>query len=445
MITDAEPVSGSRPSRLSGAYAVLLVFLLIYFARPEDWIPGLAVVPLAKLTGMLALLALLLSLGQIRERLPREVFFLCALVGQLFLASFLSPLWRGGAIQVTMDLAKVLVAVVVITLAVNTPKRLRSLFLIHGGSVAAVAAITLWHAKLIGSRLGGALAGIYADPNDLALAIVISLPLCIALALTATSMLRRAFWFAATLLMTYSALRTGSRGGFLALITVAGMCLWLYSVRGRRRWLLALAALAGIFLWQNSGELILQRLGGTFDADAPSAAFDSSQQRKELLLRSIQVTGEHPLFGVGPGNFSEISGNWHTAHNSFTLVSSEAGLPALVFYALILYCGFANLRASRRFLKKQSDLDIMAGALLASLAGYVVGSFFLSVAYEFFPYILVAYTTALLAIAKAGISRVKESPSSRDVRPATGTWWDKQAEPLAEPLWRAKRAGRTLS
>jgi O-antigen ligase len=245
--------------------------------------------------------------------------------------------------------------------------------------------------------------------------------------------------------MTYSALRTGSRGGFLALIVVASICLWLYSVRGRRRWMLALAALAGIFLWQSSGAMLMQRLGDTLDSDgAQSAAYSSSQQRKELLLRSLEVTAQHPLFGVGPGNFYAVSGNWHTAHNSFTLMSSEAGLPALLLYALILYCGFANLRASSRFLKKQSNLDIMAGALLASIAGYVVGSFFLSVAYEFFPYILVAYTTALLSIARSTASPLKQSELSREARPATGTWWDKQTKPLSEPLWHAERADGSL-
>jgi hypothetical protein len=49
----------------------------------------------------------------------------------------------------------------------------------------------------------------------------------------------------------------------------------------------------------------------------------------------------------------------------------------------------------------------MAGALLASLTGYLVGSFFLSVAYQFFPYILVAYTTALLAITRSMAASTK--------------------------------------
>jgi hypothetical protein len=45
-------------------------------------------------------------------------------------------------------------------------------------------------------------------------------------------------------------------------------------------------------------------------------------------------------------------------------------------------------------------------ALGASLAAYLLGSFFASDAYQLFPYCLVAYTSALsLAVAKEGAAR----------------------------------------
>ena len=71
-----------RQERLSGAYFWLLAFFVVYCARPEDWIPGLHQFPLAKVTGVLAFVALALSLGQAR-RLPREVLYLFLLLAQL--------------------------------------------------------------------------------------------------------------------------------------------------------------------------------------------------------------------------------------------------------------------------------------------------------------------------------------------------------------------------
>jgi len=380
-----------------------------YCARPQDWIPGLSAVPLAKITGALALLALVFSLRHFRQRLPREVFFLSLLVGQLFVASFMSPVWRGGAIQVTLDFAKVLIIVFLIIAAVTTLWRLRLLILTQAISISAIAAVAIWKGRLILGRLEGVLGGNYTDPNDMALAIIISLPLCLALLFLSRNWLWKILWSISILVMTYAVFLTGSRGGFLSLLVVASVCLWEFAIRGRRRYLLVLAAMVGLILWQSSGGMLVGRLKGTFDVkEDTSAAYDSAQARQQLFWRSIEVTKEHPLFGVGPGNFDAVSGQWHTTHNSLTLMSSEGGVPALILYVLMLWCGFKNLKATKRLGRGRTESSVLARALFASLAGYAVGSIFLSVAYQFFPYILVAYSTALFLITRKSAVRSKE-------------------------------------
>jgi len=391
----------SRRNPLVAAFVALLLFMGIYCSRPQDWIPGLSNVPLAKITGVLALLALVFSLRHFRQRLPREIIFLFLLIGHLFVASFLSPVWRGGAIQATLDFAKILMVVLVITAAVTTAKRLRLLILTQAISVSAIATVAIWKGHLLLGRLEGVLGGNYADPNDMALAMIISLPLCLALLFLSRNWLWKSFWSISMLVMIYAVFLTGSRGGFLALLVVASVCLWEFAVRGRRRYLLVLAALTGLILWQSSGSMLAGRLKGTFDVkEDTAAAYDSGQARQQLFWRSIEVTTEHPLFGVGPGNFDQVSGQWHTTHNSLTLMSSEGGVPALILYVLILLCGFKNLKATKRLGRGRTESSVLARALFASLAGYAVGSLFLSVAYQFFPYILVAYTTALSSITR---------------------------------------------
>jgi O-antigen ligase len=212
--------------------------------------------------------------------------------------------------------------------------------------------------------------------------------------------------------MIYTIFLTGSRGGFFALIVVAATCLWEFAIRGRRRYLLVLAALAPVMLWQFSGGMLVGRLKGTFNVDKnTAAAFESSEQRQQLFWRSIKVTKDHPLFGIGPDNFAQISGNWHVTHNSFTQMSSEAGVPALILYVLILWCGFKNLTAVNQLVRGRTESGVLARALFASLIGYAVGSFFLSVAYQFFPYFLVAYTTALLSSARKSAYQTCEQGS----------------------------------
>jgi O-antigen ligase len=164
--------------------------------------------------------------------------------------------------------------------------------------------------------------------------------------------------------------------------------------------------------------MLAGRLKGTFDEkDDVGSAYGSAQGRQRLFWRSVEVTKEHLLFGIGPGSFAEVSGAWHDTHNSFTQMSSEGGVPALILYVLILLRGFESVRVTKRLARGQKELRLLAGALQASLAGYIVGSVFSSVAYQFFPYFIVAYITALLGIAKksASHSRLPEIVSQAAV------------------------------
>jgi uncharacterized protein (DUF2062 family) len=81
-------------------------------------------------------------------------------------------------------------------------------------------------------------------------------------------------------------------------------------------------------------------------------------------------------------------------------MSSEGGVPALVLYVLILWSGFVNLRSMKHLAGTGLDVKMFASALRASLAAFVVGAFFASVAYQFFTYFLVFYTTVLYQIAR---------------------------------------------
>ena len=51
---------------LAGAFFWLSAFYVAYCARPTDWIPGFANVPVVKISGIFALLALLMSAGRSR-------------------------------------------------------------------------------------------------------------------------------------------------------------------------------------------------------------------------------------------------------------------------------------------------------------------------------------------------------------------------------------------
>jgi hypothetical protein len=85
----------------------------------------------------------------------------------------------------------------------------------------------------------------------------------------------------------------------------------------------------------------------------------------------------------------------------------------LILQVLILWRGFKNLKASKRLARGRTGTSVLARALHVSLAGYVFGSLFLSWAYLFLPYILVAYTTALFSIARKSAIESRRNGSAR--------------------------------
>ena len=392
----------SRREPLGFAYFGLVLFMVVYFARPEDWIPGLAAVPLAKITGVLILFGLVFSFKNIRWHMPWEVIFLILLVVQLWLAAAFSPVWRGGAFNVMLDFSKVLPLGIVIYGAVRSMKRLRWILFVQAASVAAIAITSIVNAHILRGRLQGVLSGMYGNSNDLALVIDLSLPLCLALALTTGSYWKKFAWTTAMLAMIYAVFLTASRAGAIALVVVVLVSLWQLGVKSHRFYLLLLVPVAVLVIMLSSGNALLKRFD-QMNTDAPtnknnSEAFESAQQRKELMIQSLKITAQHPLFGVGPGNFEIVSGVWRVSHNSYTQISSEGGIPAFLLYLLILWRGSANLKDVSNYRKTGKKIRLFSMALQASLAAYLVGSFFASVAYQLFPYCLVAYTSALRLI-----------------------------------------------
>ncbi|MCI0350323.1 MAG: hypothetical protein L0Z53_12940, partial [Acidobacteriales bacterium] len=115
-----------------------------------------------------------------------------------------------------------------------------------------------------------------------------------------------------------------------------------------------------------------------------------------------------------PGNFQIFSGDWHGAHNTYTQLGSEAGLPAALFFILLLLGGVLKTR-HLRLNSADPELRLLATALNASLTCYAVGAFFADTAYHFFPYLLVAYAASLHQISLR-MNREHAGPEKTDTK-----------------------------
>lgn len=385
----------------------LSAFYVVYCARPEDWIPGLSYIPLAKISGIFALIGLLLAAGRTKRGfrdLPREAIYLVGIIAFLFIAGVLSPVWKGGAISRTLDFSKVLVAWVLTFFVVTNFERLRRIIFIQCGSVALIAVISVLKGRTH-ARLEGVIGGIYSNPNDLAFGIVLSLPFCFAFLLRSRSVLRKLAWAGAMLIMCTALFMTASRAGFINLLVTGTVCLWVFGVKGKRIHLVAAAALVALVIGFTAGGRLKDRFLAISSANVndsvDESAHDSYEQRRFLMFKAGEAILHYP-WGIGTGNFTVYSGQWREVHTSYLQMASEGGLGALALYLLFFARGFGNLRKVRRLPGYNAEMDLFAGALFGTLVGFLVGSLFAPEAYQFFPYFAVAYTSVMLAMAKEG-------------------------------------------
>jgi O-antigen ligase len=417
------PVRASAsPSRLTSAGFVLFcVYLLSGFAN--DWSLRLFGFKAYVSTVTLALLPLvwLFSGTALRGFHTRAGHYWAAFLGWMLLAAPLS-VWKGGSVAMLANYVPRAYFCFFYTCSFATTfGRCRRLMYVQA---AAAGALLLSCAAFGGPgddpaetrfRIPNSL--FYANPNDLALALLIGICSFVFLLANRRVSIRLAAG-AGILLASFFEFRTSSRGSMISATVLFGLLVWL-SRQKLKTLGLSLAAAALIFvattLGGSSGSA-LHRLSLLLNAQAsqePETAADvsslaSGQQRQQLFATSLRYTLAHPLFGVGPDQFaaaveqdaarSGVHTPWLGTHNTYTQVSSECGIPALIFYvAVIAWCLRANYRLflRTRYIPHRRELAALSRSLLAGTSVYAVSAFFFHMAYSAHLPMLAGFTVAL--------------------------------------------------
>ncbi len=401
-------VSERRPSfRVADptkmAFFWLSGFFVIYCARPEDWIPGLKYFPLAKITAILAIWGLFTALGKTKRTfkdLPNEARLLLIMIGLLYVGGFLSPIWRGGAVNRTIDFSKIYIAWVLVFLLITTFDRLRRIIFIQVFSVVVVCAVALVKGHGI-HRLEGVLGGIYSNPNDLAFAIVLSLPFALAFMVTARNAFLKVCWLCGMLVMAFAIFMTASRAGFIDLVISFSVALYYFAIKGKRLYMLVATGLIAVVVMGAVGGKLYDRfyaLSGNSTTD--ESAYGSYEDRKYLMGRAVDAIETYPIFGIGVHNFPTYSLIWHDVHMTYLQICAEGGIAVLILYLMFFYRGFRNLKILRQTKNLDPDIVLFVGALQSSMVGFIIGACFAPEAYQFFPYFAVAFTATLLQTVK---------------------------------------------
>jgi O-antigen ligase len=204
---------------------------------------------------------------------------------------------------------------------------------------------------------------------------------------------------------------SASREG-VTCIAASTILIWMFVLRGRvlERVIGALIFLVATIAVVLSPGVLHDRISVSFDTDSASSrtersARDSMLSRAILLQNSLKYTFEHPLFGLGMGNFMVANGidtnqpgGWLVTHNTYTELSSEGGFPAFVFFIGLM---IISLRQSWQLQSvRQFDREVrwFARALFVSVLIFTIGCAFASLAYGLSFYYFIALGACLWAV-----------------------------------------------
>ncbi len=432
MATATQALPNSSTVRKAG-FALALVYLFITYSRViEVLIPSLRITALV----FAAVLGLAVVSGGFTQALSHRIGrFLTAYVFWLVLATPFS-MWRGGSVEALMEVARnVPVFFFIGGMAADFEDSRKAIHTL-GYGILTLSILTFFFGDLMDGRLMLS-SGKFANPNDLAQALLLALPFWWLMATkSGMSPVRRLAAFPAFAVIVFVISRTGSRSALIS-AGAAGLVFMLRVSFANKMKLAALAAAGACLAMVAVPSDMRSRFLTLFEADQPGEtareeggpslekALGSTEGRLGLLRASIQVTLHHPLLGAGPATFQIAEkdlaeeqgrrGNWHETHNAYTQVSSEAGIPALIFFVGVLVL---SIRTSHRIHKQcGSDARLLplahtALALEVALAAYGVSSLFSSVAYGNLLPTLAGLAVALERSAAVAAGRLQQAPAS---------------------------------
>ncbi len=314
--------------------------------------------------------------------------------------------WKGGSLGVILPYLRTVFPLLLLIPAVTTRfEDLKKILNVIGIAGTTTVLFGLVHRDFTQGRMDIATeGGTIQDPNDFAAHLIMLIP-AIAYVMFAKerSIFVKVFGAGIIGAALLEIMSTGSRGGFVALL-ITTIYIALTASPKVRFSLMVGIPLLGMLALPFVPHQSVQRLESIFNSNEESrTAAESSEARRALLMASLVATANHPLFGVGPGTFEEYEadlaaehhqkGMWHETHNGYTQISSECGIPALLFYLAAVFITFKSLnRASKVDLPfvpaAAKTFAIMAVAYSASII-------FLANAYKFNMLTIGAFTIAI--------------------------------------------------
>lgn len=260
---------------------------------------------------------------------------------------------------------------------------------------------------ILGTNFAGRAIGTYADPNEYAAVLVPAFIFGYVLVDAATKRWQQVAGCMCMLILLYELLETQSRGGLVALI--AGVLALTISSHGKERlrligFVLVMAAIGTAFmLGTPQGQDLFER---SFHGD--------SSGRSDLWRVAENQFSDHPIVGVGLGNFAPLAPKYisadvrrtndilahpKTTHNAYLQSLAELGLVGTILWLSFLLSCIVVLIRGIRTARKWGDVDAdrLGRGYLSAIIGILVTIVFLSGQYQQLLWVLLGCTLVFAA------------------------------------------------
>lgn len=380
-------------------YFLACLYISFYYIRPTEWVPGIIGMPLLYVLGLMSVGTLVFAVLEGSIRIPKnnqEKMFLGYIA--TIILSHVSHAYLQGTIDSITTNIPLYVGFLLISSAIDTRGRydkfvllliVLSTFLgyegwlqhttgISHGEMTPIFEPTINSAgeKDVVSRVRWH--GVFSDPNDLGLTLVMIVPFLLNMVFTKRFLLPLLCLPPVLSAIYY----TNSRGAGLAFLAVI-MSFFTIRYRSTRGVVVGLI-LASIIFTVGPSRMATLSSGGS-----------ASHERLELWHAGFQMFKSAPLFGVGQNMF--MNAMPQTAHNSFVLVMAELGLLGLFCFTGIIYFPinwlWRNVFRNQDIHFSSEEIGRLS-AVFSSLIGLLVAMFFLSRSYVLVPFIYMVLAAA---------------------------------------------------
>lgn len=374
---------------LKHLFIVFSIWSFITLCRPQDYLPFLAVLRPSLTFGIITFLIYLLNIRERQSIIQNGQFrlFICLVLVMIIGVPF--SLYRSASLENVFNYASIsMIFFILFYQIANTEEKIKRLLFAYCCGASIYATYILLFGKLSFERIAF---GTMFDPNDTAFFVINFLAFNFIFMSAGNHFLKKIFVLINITISLVVLFKTGSRGGFIACMTVLAYLVFVKTKTVKISFLkrTIIMTIALLCLWSLSKNT--ERYINILDLSSDYNVTDETG-RVAVWKIGMRLMLANPLTGVGVERFYEgvgrdrqerglPSAKWQAAHNSFVQIGAETGIVGMILFILMSWKVF-SITGHIIAQSKSENLIKISEMMRAGFIGHLVCAMFLSQAYS---------------------------------------------------------------